>query len=135
MSDRKLKLEVVTPAGIVLDEQVDAVYVVTNSGSMGFLPDHAPLIAALVPHVLRYTINGVEDRIFVSRGMVEVLDNVVHILTNAAEAKSAIDFARAEAARERALQRLHSQTNIDHARAEAALNRANARLSLRRTGA
>lgn len=131
MSEGKLKLEVVTPTGIVLEQQVDAVYVITNSGSMGFLADHAPLIAALQPHIMRYVVKGVEDQLFVSGGMVEVLNNVVRVLTNAAEEKNEIDFDRAAAARERALQRLHSQTNIDHVRAEAALNRANARLSLR----
>ncbi|MBO5365573.1 MAG: F0F1 ATP synthase subunit epsilon, partial [Peptococcaceae bacterium] len=42
-----------------------------------------------------------------------------------------IDFARAEAAKKRALERLAQKENIDMARAQAALARANARLSVR----
>ena len=47
------------------------------------------------------------------------------------EKSTDIDFARAEEAKKRALERLAKKDNIDIARAQAALARANARLSVR----
>lgn len=130
MAGKQLALEVVTPDQAPLAVTCDFVVVTTTSGEMGFLPDHAPLVAALVPHVLRYTIDGQEDHLFVSGGLVEVRDNVVSVLTNAAETSSEIDFARAEEARQRALAQLAKREHVDEARAHAALARANARLSM-----
>lgn len=132
MAEKLMKLDVVTPQGVSLaQDNVEAVYVETISGSMGFLPDHTPLIAALKPHALRYSVAGTETPLFVSGGLVEVFNNEVHVVAPAAEGKSEIDFARAQAALDRALARLQSKENIDEARAKAALERAKARLSMR----
>ena len=64
-----------------------------------------------------------------SNGFLELKNNVAEILVSSAELSEDIDKARAEAAAERARERLHDKSeNIDHARAEAALKRAMARL-------
>lgn len=130
MAGKQLKLDVVTPDQAPLSVACDFVVVTTTSGEMGFLPDHAPLVAALVPHVLRYTADGQETHLFVSGGIVEVRDNQVSVLTMAAETASEIDFDRAQKARQRAIDRLAKQEHVDIARAHAALARANARLSM-----
>lgn len=127
----KLQLEVVTPDRVALSAQCDFVVVRSTAGEMGFLPGHAPLVAALVPQVLRFTIDGKEERLFVSGGFVEVVDDVVSVMAPAAEKESDIDYHRAEEARDRALNRLKQSEHIDTARAHAALARANARLSMR----
>lgn len=132
MSTDALHLDVVTPEGKKLSEDVDEVMVRSTEGEMGFLKNHSPLVASLVPHVLRYKINGQEHRMFVSGGFVEVADNIVSVATMAAEFGEEIDFERAERARERALKRLHDQEHVDIARAEAALARANVRLSFKK---
>ena len=59
----------------------------------------------------------------------ELKNNVAEILVSSAELAEDIDIARAEAAAERAKERLHDKSQeIDHERAEAALKRALARL-------
>lgn len=131
MADKRLRLDVVTPDCSVLSTDCDFVVVVSTSGEMGFLPDHAPLVAALVPQVMRYQMDGKEERLFLSGGFVEVADNVVSVMTPVAETSSQIDFERAQEARERALQRLKKQDQIDTTRAHAALARANARLAMK----
>lgn len=132
MAEKNMTLHVITPRGsVVKQEEVTAVYVQTPSGSMGFLPGHTPLIAALVPHILRYEVGGKTHRLFVANGLVEVLNNEVNVLTTASEGENEVDFARAQASYERAAERLHSDQEIDRARAQASLNRAKARLSLR----
>lgn len=132
MADHRLQLDVVTPDQSKLSTGCDFVVVRSTSGEMGFLPDHAPLVAALVPQVMRYKIGDEEHDLFVSGGFVEVNDNVVSIMAPAAELATDIDFERAERARERALERLKHGEHIDTARAFAALSRANARLSMRK---
>lgn len=68
-------------------------------------------------------------RLLVHRGFAEVRDNVVTILTDAAEDPDALDAERAEKSAQRARERLRSRdADIDHCRAEAALERALARL-------
>jgi F-type H+-transporting ATPase subunit epsilon len=67
----------------------------------------------------------------VSGGFIEVSNNVISIIAPAAEKSTDIDFARAEAAKQRAQERIAKKENIDMARAQAALARANARLSVR----
>ena len=66
-------------------------------------------------------------------GFVDVQPECVTILTDSAEWVDSIDIERAEAAKERAEERLkkNNSSNIDVARAELALKRAMIRLSLK----
>jgi F-type H+-transporting ATPase subunit epsilon len=68
----------------------------------------------------------------VGDGFVEVLDNKVKVLVDFAEFAEEIDLKRAEAARDRAKERLEQRKKdgMDVARAEAALRRALVRLKL-----
>ena len=95
-----LKLEIVTPEKRVLDFEVDSVTVPTASGEAGFLPQHAPLISAVKPGVLSYTVKGNSERVAVSGGFVEVGADRVSVLVDTAE--SADDIDAGEASRERA---------------------------------
>ncbi len=131
MAQKQIRLEVLTPDRQVLSTNCDFVVVRSTSGEMGFMADHAPLVAALPPQVVRYQSGTEESALFVSGGFVEVDNNVVSIITPAAELASDIDFERAEQAKERAQARLKQRDNVDITRAQAALARANARLSLR----
>ena len=98
-------------------------------GSIGILPGHAPLLTTLIPGVLKYQVEGHVEYMAVSDGFVEITDNVVIILAHTAEEAAKIDIARAEAAKNRAKQRLASHDpNVNTAQAEAALRRAIARL-------
>lgn len=137
----KLTLDIVTAERAVLSESdIDVVVAPGIEGELGILPEHAPLMTMLKPGELRFR-RGIEEEYFVvSGGFLEVRDNRVIILADAAERAEEIDIARAEAARRRAQELLaRREYDIDLAATEAALARAVARLRVaerrRRRGA
>lgn len=128
MADKTLKLEVVTPERKVLSEDISSLIVPAIQGSLGILPNHAPMISGLEPGVVKYKVAGDYEKMSISGGFLEVSDNKVSILANTAELAEEIDVKRAQAAKERAEKRLHDRTGVDVLRAEMALKRAIARL-------
>jgi F-type H+-transporting ATPase subunit epsilon len=86
-----LKLEIVTPEKKLVDIEADSVTVPTASGEAGILPNHAPLISALKPGVLSYTVRGREERVAVGGGFVEVNSDKVSVLADTAETADVID--------------------------------------------
>lgn len=90
-----LKLEIVTPERRLVDAEVDSVTVPTLSGEAGILTNHAPLISALKPGILSYSVKGDTESLAVSSGFVEVNSNVVSVLTDLAEMPDEIDAAKA----------------------------------------
>ena len=135
-----LTLEVITGERLLMRrEDVDEVIAPGSLGELGILPHHAPLITALQPGELRVKAGGGEDDFFISGGFLEVHSDQVTVLADAAERDSDIDLERAEAARQRARERLDQATDADRARAQAALSRSLGRLRVierrrRRTG-
>jgi F-type H+-transporting ATPase subunit epsilon len=129
----KLHLEVVTPARVVLEKDVDIVVAPGGEGEFGVLPGHVSFLSGIVPGELRYTAGSEKEALSVTAGFAEVFRNRVSILVDAAERASEIDVARATKAMERARERLsrdRSEKDIDFSRAEAALRRAMARLKV-----
>ncbi len=124
-----LTLEIITGERRLLrQEDVDEVVAPGSLGELGILPHHAPLITSLVPGELRVKIANGVDEYFISGGFLEVHADEVTVLADAAEHGSDIDAERAEAARQRAAQRLEQAPDLDRARAQAALARAVQRL-------
>lgn len=97
-----LRLEIVTPERRVFDDEVDFVTVPTASGEAGILPNHAPLISALKPGILTYSIKGSPTRIVVRGGFVEVKSDKVSVLADSAESSEEIDLAEARIERDAA---------------------------------
>jgi F-type H+-transporting ATPase subunit epsilon len=129
----KLHLEIVTPARVVLEKDVDMVVAPGSEGEFGVLPGHVSFLSGIVPGELRYTADSEKEALAVTAGFAEVFKNKVSILVDAAEKASEIDVDRATKAMERAKERLsrdRSDKDIDFARAEAALRRAMARLKV-----
>ncbi|HEX3015147.1 MAG TPA: F0F1 ATP synthase subunit epsilon [Desulfobacteria bacterium] len=123
-------LNVVSPEGNVLKEEVEFVVLPGGAGELGILPNHAPLIAGLSIGVARITINGSVKRLALAGGFVEVVDNSATVLADTAELSEKIDLSRALKAKERATKRLASAASeIDVKRAELALRRAIARIN------
>ncbi len=131
----KLEVEVVTGERSVLTEtDVDMVIVPGSEGSLGILPQHAPLISTLSTGELRIKKGNTEDSIVVLGGFVEVTPHKVIILADTAERTDEIDLARAEQARQRAEQALAAATDkVNLAEAEASLRRAVVRLKVAET--
>jgi F-type H+-transporting ATPase subunit epsilon len=131
-----LTLRVITPERVALDQSVSSVRIPGVDGSIGILPRHAPMVAALDAGVMRYRTGGREETMFVSGGFAEVRDNTVRVISPAGELPTDIDEARARAAEARARERLSQKETlegepIDLLRAEAALKRALMRLQTR----
>ena len=127
MKDR-IHLQIVTAAGVVYDNMVESVNIPLTDGTIGVLPDHAPLMGAVADGVVTCTFSGGEEAITVGVGVVSIVSNEVTVLVRAAELGGDRDGARAEAAERRArelLARRNADTDVQ--RAEAALHRAVAR--------
>lgn len=126
-----LKLDVVTPDRTLLSSEIQSLIVPAVEGYLGVLPNHAPMIVGLVPGMVKYRSDGKLQYLAISGGFMEIAANKITLLADAAERPSEIDKERAQAARERAQQRLKERpAGLDVQRAELALKRALTRLSV-----
>lgn len=130
----KLKLEVITPYGEVINEEVDEVYATGAEGDFGVLPGHCAFMTAIKIGLLTYKKDNETHNAFINRGYAEVLNNRVLVLVGSAEKAEEIDVERAKAAMARAQERLRraaeGAVDIDFARAQAALERATMRIQI-----
>jgi len=130
----KINLEVVTPKGAIVSEEVDIVTAPGFAGEFGVLANHAPFLSTIKIGTLRYKKDGSEDELMVSGGFCEVSNNKITFLVESAERGHEIDVDRALQAKERAEKRLlqarQQQEKFDITRAEAAMQRALARLKI-----
>ena len=130
----KINLEVVTPKGAIVSEEVDIVTAPGFAGEFGVLANHAPFLSTIKIGTLRYKQGGNKNELMVSGGFCEVSNNKITFLVESAERGHEIDVDRALQAKERAekrlLQAIEQQEKFDRTRAEAALQRALARLKL-----
>jgi len=126
----KLRLEVVTPDGRVLNDDVDEVTAAGSEGEFGVLPGHAPFLTALKIGMLTYKKGDKVKYVFVNSGYAEVGPDKVTVLADSAEKAEDIDVERAKAAMKRAEERLKKAEEIDFARAESALERAVTRIQV-----
>lgn len=120
-------LEVVTPERVAYSGQVASLQAPGSEGSFGVLAGHIPLLTSLQIGRLRFVEeDGNEVQMAISGGFVEVGREQVAVLAETAERVEEIDVARAEAARQRAEERLArvQEERVDVARAQAALARA-----------
>ncbi|WP_240376152.1 F0F1 ATP synthase subunit epsilon [Bacillus piscicola] len=127
-----INVNVVTPDGTVFDGDVDMVSVRAQSGELGILPGHIPLVAPLTIEAVRLKKGTNTDLLSVSGGFIEVRPDKVTILAEAAEKPEEIDVDRAEQAKKRAEERLQraKQDDTDFKRAQLSLRRATTRLKV-----
>jgi len=127
-----LSLEVATPERALVREQVSDVQVPGKEGYMGILPGHAPLLGLLGIGTLTYVsvADGKKQYLSIHEGFVEVLEDHVRVLADAAERAEEIDLQRARAALERAQQEgLNPALGVDPGAALLAMARAQARIA------
>ncbi len=125
-----LTVDIVTAERLVYSEEgVDRLIVPGVEGELGVLTLHAPLLTMIQPGVMRIVKEGDEVEMAITGGFIEVRDNRVTILADAAERAEEIDETRAEEARRRAQRLLEErEAEVDLAKAEASLRRALVRL-------
>ena len=125
-----LHLTIITPDDTVFTGDVLAVTLPTADGEITVLPQHIPLVSAVVPGtIIVKTAEG--ERVFaVSRGVLEVDGKTMRILTDTADRAEALEEAAVEAAKARA-EKLMTEKRSDaegFAEATAILERELARL-------
>ena len=129
----EMKLEIVTAERVVYSEDVSVLVAPGAGGELGILPNHSPLLTTLDPGEIKVTKDGEDTFMAVSGGFLEVLGNKVTILANTAEHADEIDEERAEAALERAQERVATaESDMDLERALASMRRSAARLGVAR---
>ncbi len=102
------------------------------AGEIGVYKKHIPLTTVLAPGIVKIHNDGEEDvRAAVHSGFAEILPDKVTLLAEIAEWPDEIDKSRAEAAKQRAEERLAGRTEeTDIKRAEFALRKALVRLDI-----
>ena len=128
---RFFRLQVISPARIFYDGDVEMVELTTSEGEMGVLKGHIPLTAILVPGVLKIKEDGQERKAALHDGFVEVFQDHMTILAESCEWPEEIDVNRANEAKVRAERRISSgDANVNVARAELALRKSLVRIEL-----
>jgi F-type H+-transporting ATPase subunit epsilon len=128
--ESKLKLEIVTPYGLILSEDVDEVSCTGSEGDFGVLPGHVPFFTTLKIGMLIYKKGNATQYVFVNWGYAEVGPDRVMILADSAEKSADIDVERAKSAMKRAEERLKKAEEFDFARSTSALERAVSRVQV-----
>ena len=130
----QIHLEVVTPSGAVVSEEVDIVTAPGVGGEFGVLANHAPFLSTIKTGTLSFKKEKTTKYLMVSGGFTEVSNNKITFLVESAEFGQDIDVDRAMRAKERAEKRLvqaqQATERINRVRAEAALQRAMARIKV-----
>lgn len=133
MADEKIfKVEIITPDRVFYTGDATMIEFNTVNGQIGVYKNHIPLTTVLAPGIVVIT-NGEEKKMAaVHAGFAEILGEKVTLLAEVAEWPDEIDLERAEAAKERAEERLSNKpAGLDVARAELALRRALVRIDIK----
>jgi F-type H+-transporting ATPase subunit epsilon len=118
-------VEIVTPNGKILEREVDSVAAPGIKGRFQLLDRHADMISGLDIGVIKIEKNGEVDRFTCNKGVLEIVENKVSILTEASEHSDKIDVKRAQEAYEKAKTTLQSShQDIDFEKTQLALHRA-----------
>lgn len=126
-----LHVSIVTPDGPVFNSDVEMVSTKAESGELGILAGHIPMVAPLQIGAVRLIKGNATTYAAISGGLLEVRPDQVTILAQSAELAESIDIARAEKAKSRAEAHLKGKADdSDFKRAELALKRALNRINV-----
>lgn len=126
-----IHVDVVSAESSIFSGEAKFVALPGETGELGILPKHTPLITRIKPGAVRIEkADGSEEFVFVAGGILEVQPNVVTVLADTAIRGKDLDEAKAEEARKRAEEALRNKdAAIDYAAAQAELASAVAQLA------
>lgn len=127
---REFHLQIVTPDGIVFDGDAEGILVRTDEGDVEIMRGHTDFFATLKTGRAKLSAGGEQRNASASGGFISVKNSEVKLVTTTFEFADEIDLKRAEMARERAEQALHSATGdkailVAKAKLARAINRIN----------
>jgi len=102
----KLVLEIVTPEGLLLRDEVEEVIAPGEEGYFGVRPGHTPLMATLGIGEFAYRKESAWHRLTCFSGWCEVQPDRVNVLADIGERAADIDLGRAEQAMKSAAERM-----------------------------
>jgi len=135
---KQLKLKIVTPERLVLEEMVDQVSLPTMLGEITVLPNHIPLITGLNSGDVVGYVNGEHVPMAVAGGFVEIKKNEegnteVAVLADFAEHISEISddvIEKAKARSEELKKQMENKEHVDFEHLEAELERSLTRVKI-----
>ncbi|TRZ53559.1 ATP synthase F1 subunit epsilon [bacterium] len=95
-------LKIITQEEVLLEEEVESLYVTTTDGDITVLAHHTPYVSVLKPSELVIKKDGKEESFACTGGILEVTPEKVVILADSAVRTDKIDEAEALKAKERA---------------------------------
>nr|YP_010502258.1 ATP synthase CF1 subunit epsilon [Caulerpa taxifolia]UXC96671.1 ATP synthase CF1 subunit epsilon [Caulerpa taxifolia] len=126
-----IKFSIITPDRVFLNNEADEIILPTNTGQMGILTGHAPLITALDVGVLLFRSNKKWISLALMGGFALIQENNLTVLVNEAESGNTINYDGALGALENARQQLVQATNQkEKVSAQFSLKRAQARFQV-----
>ena len=128
---KTFKIKILTLGKIVMDSEIEKLFITSASGGVEILANHADSIFSTIPSITRIIdVDGNEQVLFTSRGVMNIKNNNVTLCCDSAEYKSDIDLERAEKSKERAERRINAQDKYNIDRAKEALLRAELRIKI-----
>ena len=120
-SSATLHVDVVSIEGSIFSGEAKFVALPGESGELGILPRHTPLITRIKPGAVRIerADNGEEEFVFVAGGILEVQPNAVTVLADTAIRGKDLDEAKANDAKKHAEEAMrNAKSDIDFAKAQ-----------------
>lgn len=109
-------LTIVSAERKIFEGEVKQIQATGVEGELGILPGHTPLLTAIKPGIVKFTLqDGNEEVIYVSGGFLEVQPNIVTVLADVAIRGSELDADRIREAKRKAEENIVSHaSDIDH---------------------
>jgi F-type H+-transporting ATPase subunit epsilon len=124
-----LNIKIIAPDRVVWETEAEEAILPSSTGQVGILTGHAPLLTALDIGVMRVRVNNQWVPLALMGGFVEVENDSLTLLINAAEEGSSIDMNKAEADLEKAVEVSNkASTPKEILEAKKNIKKANARL-------
>lgn len=138
MNTKKIKLKIVTPEKLILEEMVDQVSLPTMQGEITILPEHIALISALSSGDIVALVNGEHVPMAVVGGFVEVKHNSegvteVAVLADFAEHVAELSdekIEQAKASAEEMKKQMENKEHVDFEHFESELERSLTRVKI-----
>ena len=109
-------LTIVSAEQKIFEGEVKQIQATGVEGELGILPGHTPLLTAIKPGIIKFTLqDGNEEVIYVSGGFLEVQPNIVTVLADIAIRGSELDADRIREAKRKAEENIVSHaSDVDH---------------------
>ena len=117
-----IRVDIVSAEGEIHSGEATMVFAPAKMGEVGIAPRHAPMLTALVPGEVRVQdVDGKEESIYITGGLLEIQPTSVTIMADTALRGDQLDEAAALAAQqeaEEALKGASEETDVTRALAE-----------------